>query len=299
MMGSVELAFDMETKDPDDALTLAIIATHPAVSLDAVTVNPGTREQIGVVRRILARAGAEDVAIGARDSAARTDAVSAFHRDWLGATTPADPDAPAHELLAGTLARRPDTVILSGAPLHNVRDLLRHHAGVRVRRWVAQGGFAGDNLVPASQRLDKFAGRTASESHNFGANKKATLAVLADPRVELRQLVGKNVTHGVAWDAGLQRRIAALEGATPGLRLAQEAMSVLLASAPGGKLLHDPLAACAAIDPAIMSWVEARVTYAGGRWGAEAAPGSATFVATGVDRAAFLRTLVAPAPWPA
>ena len=291
----MQLAFDMETKDPDDALTLCVLATHPAVALDAVTVNPGTREQIGIVRRLLGRLGVAGVPIGARDPAGTAHAVSGFHREWLGEIAPADPDGPAHEVLAATLRRAPSTVLVSGAPLHNVRDLLRHHEDVRLERWVVQGGFAGDNLVPAGRRLAKFAGRTQAESHNFGANKKATLAVLASPRVERREIVSKNVTHGVAWDASLHASIGALDGATAGVRLAHEAMTVFLREEPSGKLLHDPLAACAAIDPGIVTWAEVDVTYERGRWGAEPAPGSNTFISVDVDRCAFVRTLLAPA----
>lgn len=288
----------METRDPDDVLTLCILATHPAVTLDAVTVNPGTRDQIGIVRHLLGRLGAAGVPVGARDPASTADAVSAFHREWLGAIAPADPDAAAHEVLASALRRAPTTVLLSGAPLQNVRDLLRHHQDVQLERWVGQGGFAGDNLVPEGRRLPRFEGLTTVESHNFGANKRATLFVLADQRVHRREIVSKNVTHGVAWESSLHAKIGALTGATPGLRLAHEAMTVLLREEPAGKLLHDPLAACAAIDPGIVSWAEVKVIYEGGRWGAEPASGSNTFISVDADRLAFLRTLVAPARSP-
>jgi pyrimidine-specific ribonucleoside hydrolase len=259
-----------------------------------VTINPGTRDQVAVVRRILERLDHHAVPVGARDPA-RAGEVSPFHHAWLGDTGRADPDAAAHEVLASALTA--STVLLSGAPLHNVRDLLRAHPDARVDRWVAQGGFAGDNLVPPERRLPKFDGLITTESHNLGANKKATLAVLADDRVRLRQLVSKNVTHATAWDRPLQDRMQALDGLAPGMQLAREAMAVLLREAPEGKLLHDPLAACAAIDPGIVEWAEVTVIYAHGRWGAEPAPGSSTLISVGMDRPAFLRTLVAPATW--
>jgi inosine-uridine nucleoside N-ribohydrolase len=299
MITAMRIAFDMETLDPDDALTLCLLATHPAVELAAVSVNPGSRVQVGLVRRLLERLGAGDVPIGARDPrrASGTE-VSAFHFAWLGAIDARDPDMPAHEVLAQALGRDPATVLLSGAPLHNVRDLLREHPDVRVDRWVVQGGFAGDNVVPERLRLAKFAGKTSTESHNFGANKKATLAVLADPRIRDRRLVAKNVTHAVVWDASLQAEIGRLDAPTVGVRLMHEAMAVYLREHPGGKLMHDPLAACAAIDCAIIEWMEIEVTYGGGRWGAQPASDSGTFISIDVDRTAFLRTLVAPATWP-
>jgi inosine-uridine nucleoside N-ribohydrolase len=290
----MQVAFDMETGDPDDALTLCVLATHPAVTLEGVTVNPGTPGQLAVVRHLLGRLEAGSVPIGARDPASLAQrAVSEFHRAWLGPLPPAQPDAPAHEILASVLRRAPATVLLSGGPLQNLRDLLRHHEDARVERWVVQGGFAGDNLVPADRRLPRFAGHTKMESHNFGANAKATLAVLADHRVRRRDVVSKNVTHAVAWDPQMHAEIGALPTLTPGLRLAHEAMTQYLVTVPSGKLLHDPVAACAMIDPSIITWLEVEITYAGGKWGAEPAPGSDTFISIDLDRDAFQRTLVA------
>src|SRR4051795_7688282 len=185
----------METRDPDDALTLCLLAGHPRVLLAAVTVNPGTPAQIAVVREILGRLGAE-VPVGARVADSTRDDVSPFHRDWLGDLRPARADAVAHELLAEVMT---GTVLITGAPLHNLRLLLNNHPTVEVGRWVAQGGFAGDNVVPPADRLPKFAGSTTQESYNFGHDSKGALLALSSPRVHECRLVAKNVTHGVAW----------------------------------------------------------------------------------------------------
>jgi len=289
----VFLAFDMETNDPDDVLTLCLVATHPSVTLTAVTVNPGTRAQLGVVRRLLEALGRADVPVGARDPGMAGDKVSAFHRTWLGPVPDAEADGPAHAILASAFAAEPSTVLLCGAPLHNVRALTREHPDVRVARLVVQGGFAGDDLVPPERRLAKFEGRTLSESHNLGANKKAAQSVLADPAFARKELVSKNVTHGVLWDPAFHQAIAAVPTLRPGVRLMHEAMEVYLREVPDGKALHDPLAACAAIDPSIIDWAEVAVRYEGGRWGAERAPGSGTFISVGVDRDAFFAVLTA------
>ncbi len=39
--GPVCVAADVETQDPDDMMMLALMSTHPGLTLRAVTVNPG------------------------------------------------------------------------------------------------------------------------------------------------------------------------------------------------------------------------------------------------------------------
>ncbi len=53
MQHKLPFHFDMETADPDDSMTLAVLATHPKVHLVSVSVHPGGTDQIGVVRHIL------------------------------------------------------------------------------------------------------------------------------------------------------------------------------------------------------------------------------------------------------
>jgi inosine-uridine nucleoside N-ribohydrolase len=289
----MDLLFDMETRDPDDVLTLCLIATHPDVQLRGVTVNPGTPAQIGVVRHLLKRAGREDVRVGARTPNADREAVSPFHRTWLGAVPAAEPDALAHELLAELLTQWPDAVLLTGAPLHNMRLLLNHHPEVMIQRWVTQGGFAGDNLVPPHLRLAEFEGMTSCLSFNFNGDKKGTLLALGSERIRRRDLVSKNVTHGVIYDASFHDRLASHRTATAGLALIHEAMGHYLATEnPAGKMLHDPLAACVAIEPAIATLVEVEVVYTEGRWGSRPAAGTNTFITIDVDRERLFATLV-------
>lgn len=290
----VRIVFDMETRDPDDALTLCLLASHPRVDLRAVTLTPGTKLQIGLVKEILRRLGIR-LPIGARQPDSPADAVSSFHFDWLGHVAAAEPDDLAHALLAATLRDNPDGTLLTGAPLQNLRLLLRHHPESRLQRWVAQGGFAGDNLVAEPDRLARFAGRTRCESYNFGHDAKGALAALNSRQIAERRLVGKNVTHGVAWDAALQQTLASQTSASPGLALAHAAMAIYLARQPMGKLLHDPLAAVAAIDPAAFTWREATVTQRNGQWESQPASGTQTFVAVAIDRQRALATLFAPA----
>jgi pyrimidine-specific ribonucleoside hydrolase len=273
----------METRDPDDVLTLCLLASHPAVELAAVTVNPGTRAQVGIVSHLLERLNV-DVPIGARTPERDDGAVSAFHETWLGSVPHASAAAPAHELLAATFLDGRASVLLTTGPLHNVRQLLQRHPAAEVPRWVAQGGFAGANLVAPADRLPEFGDAVTRESFNFGHDSKGALLALTTGRVATRELVSKNVTHGVVWDAALQREVSNRAELSLGLRLVVNAMRTYLRERPSGKALHDPLAAAAVVDSGAFTWAEVEVYRDQGRWGARAARRTNTVISVAVDR---------------
>jgi inosine-uridine nucleoside N-ribohydrolase len=238
---------------------------------------------MGVVAEVLRRSGAPPVLTGARTPGAAREAVSPFHFEWLGDVRPLRAVALASEVLAEAFRAHPTAVLLTGAPLHNLRLALRAHPELRIERWVAQGGFAGDDLVPPSRRLPKFAGRALCESHNLGGDDKGALLALASPQIALRQLVSKNVTHGLAWDRAFHEQIQPHCAERAGVATAFDAMSRYLADHPEGKLLHDPLAAVAILEPALFTWEEVEVIHARGQWGARAAKETGTFITTSVD----------------
>lgn len=53
MKPPMKFVFDMETADPDDVMTLCMLATHPRVNLQAITVSPGGPDQVGLIKHIL------------------------------------------------------------------------------------------------------------------------------------------------------------------------------------------------------------------------------------------------------
>ena len=60
----VPLVIDIETGDPDDLLTLIAVACHPKIELRAVTVTPGSHEQLAMVKWVLQQLNVEPVALG-------------------------------------------------------------------------------------------------------------------------------------------------------------------------------------------------------------------------------------------
>ncbi|WP_244894058.1 nucleoside hydrolase [Planobispora rosea] len=295
---TLDLLLDLETQDPDDILTLCLVATHPAVRLRAVTVTPGSPAQVGLVKLVLGRLKRHDVPVGADNPATGKDHVSAFHHRWLGSAAAAAADASPAELIARTLRHHPEATLLTGGPLRNLGRLLGEHPQARLSRWVAQGGFAGDNVVPPGHRLPKFDGRLTCPTFNFnGEPRAARLALSSGDRIGRRELVSKNVTHGVVYDRRFHERLRPVRDRSAGLALLFDGMEHYLRKKPGGKLLHDPTAACVAVDAAIATWAEVEMVQdESGAWGALPAVGSGTFITVGIDHERLFQTFVGETP---
>ncbi len=361
------IVFDMETGDPDDFLTLLLLLGHPEVELRAVTITPGSRFQVGLVRRALAWFGV-DIPVGARNIAHPKTCVSEWHARAYGPIEPSDAAEPAADVLRTCCDDK--TTLVTGAPLHNLGDAIKL-AGFHVGRWVAQGGFAGEGVVPAERQLSKFRGLATCPTYNLNGNPKAALRALKYPGIGERYFVSKNVCHGVVYDNEFHDTVAAFTKESQSLRLIWKGMDVSLrrkgamlsgerityrtdaevetdpvrligidgtqlgivsrAEAltqaraancalvevapqacpvvcrlmpprvtqakqpcePTGKKLHDPLAACCAIDSSIGTWAEVELYRSRGEWGSRLAHGTNTWIITDYDRDKFVEVFTA------
>ncbi len=262
------VAFNMETADPDDVFTLCILAGHPQVNLVGVVVTPGAYSQIALVKHVLDRLGF-DIPVGARKPEHPKECVSAFHYKWLGnkMKTPTC-DGSGAEVLNMLYNKHSDLRILSGAPLVNVYDFLSTHTA-NLEEIVVQGGFAGDNIVPPEFRLDKFEGKETCPTFNLGGDKQAALYITEDKYNQLKTqyYVSKNVCHGVVYGQKMHEKVRPHKNKRAGLEMLYEGMSVYLRDKPNGKLFHDPLAACALIDKRVCLWAPVKLFYQKGEWG--------------------------------
>lgn len=285
----MNVLFDMETGDPDDAVTLCFLIAHPHIKLRAVTVTPGTDEQIGLARYILKATEHEDIPIGSYRPGYDKDCVSIFYRRWLGNFDAVSPDAEGHQIIRQTLEEYPDLVIITGAPLKNFGAL---EVSQPIEKWVAQGGFAGNNVVPPQYRLPKFEGMLFCPTYNFNGGPKEALKMLNDVPVNERYLVSKNVCHGVIYDQEFHEQLKPQQHLHAGYELIYKGMDLYLSKKKAGKKFHDPLAACVAIDSDICIFREVKLVRKGGKWGSELSEGSNTFISIGVDQDRFRKTFL-------
>lgn len=282
----IDIHFDMETGDPDDVMTLCFLTSHPLVNLTSVSVTPGTDEQIGLARHVLKLCGHGHLPVGSHRPGYDKECVSRFHNGWIGKFNPASADAEGHEVIAESLRKYPELTILTGAPLKNFTDL---DPEIRIPRWVAQGGFAGDNVVPPEHRLPKFEGMDTCPTFNFNGAPKVALRMLSSSNIEQRLLISKNVCHGMVYDREFHEQMEPHRFDSAGLDLVYQGMEKYLQKRPEGKKFHDPLAACVAVDPSIVEFREVEMVRRKGKWGAELKSGTNTWISIVADRERFIK----------
>lgn len=152
-----------------------------------------------------------------------------------------------------------DTTLVTGAPLHNLGAAVLLD-GFCLGRWVPQGGFAGEGVVPRELQMDKFAGKTTMSTWNFGGNITAAKAALSSAAIKRKVLVSKDVCHRVVYNNELhagfgeavdKARAQEMERRAVALGMLHAAMDTYLKLNSGGKKMHEPLALATALDESV------------------------------------------------
>lgn len=281
--------WDMETQDPDDFLTLLLLLGHPKVNLKAITITPGSRDQVGLVRKALSWFE-RDVPVGAFNLEHPKSCVSQWHYSAYGNAPPSDDAESGPELLMRLCDE--STTLITGAALKNLGGALRRaEDSFCLGRLVAQGGFAGEGVVSSEKHLPKFRGLTTCPTFNLNGDSKSALLALASPHIHERRFVSKNVCHGVIYDQTLHEKFAAVKDQSLSLELIYKGMERYLRKSPAGKKFHDPLAACCAIEEQIGTWSEVELYREKGEWGSRLMADTRTWIITEYDPERFVQVL--------
>lgn len=293
----MKIIWEMETGDPDDYLTLLFLIGHPKVELIGVNVNPGSWDQVSVVKQAFKRFGVQNVPVGAfLDKDDDTSRVSGWHYKTVGLNkTRVAPDMDGARLLYDLFTE--DVTLVTGAPLKNVGKWLREYEPrTGLGRIVVQGGFAGEGVVPSELQLEKFSGKTRVPTYNLnGAPKEAEL-LASYPGFKQKLFVSKNVCHGVWFDKEIKEAMYIKLREISKVRkhknlMLQRYMNTFVNKCRDGKKLHDPLAAVCAIDPSVGVWEKVDLGRIKGQWGSVLNPDSDLDIIIDYDREKFIEVL--------
>lgn len=290
----MNVIYDMETQDPDDLFALAICCSHPKINLRAVCVTPGSARQIGLIKHALEQLNRTDVEVGSFNLFHPKDCVSPWWDSFLGHLYySAEECAEGWEVYDRVLKDFPDAVLITGAPLKNLGQFIKNYDLFQLYKWVGQGGFAGDNVVPKEYRLEKFSGMKTCPTFNFNGDPKSALAALSSECIRERRLISKNVCHGLVYNHDMHDKMKEYKDKSIGLNFIYRGMDHNLRKHPNGKKFHDPLAVCAAINPDIIEYREVEIYRKRGKWGSEPKIGTNTWISIRADHNLFFETMVA------
>jgi inosine-uridine nucleoside N-ribohydrolase len=213
-------------RDPDDLFAIAYLVAA-GVSVRAVLISPGDRDQVAICRLLLDRAGVS-APIGVAKEKRTSRSSGGVHADLLkrhGRPLEADADGPGAAVLADTLARHPDCELFVIGPVSSAAAHLRQ-APDAFRRATMQGGFLGYHQhAHAGPQVEKFVGADWQDTFNLNGDRTAADVFLAAPIAD-RRMVGKNVCHTVWFDAAVRDR---LRPQSPAAEFFSEAADLLLA----------------------------------------------------------------------
>ncbi|CAF0737804.1 unnamed protein product [Adineta steineri] len=292
--GRLQMIFDMETGDMDDFATLLLLLGHPMVNLKAITVVPGTPDQIGFIRHVLSLFGRADMPLGVFNMNAKP-ALSGFHYKVY------DPALIQESRVAldgaDVLLTHCDenTILVCGGPLSNVGKAIKT-GQFKVGRLVVQGGFAGDNIVPEKKRINRFRGLITAPAFNLDGDIESTMAVLRCTSIDEKFFVSKNVCHKVHYTRDTHKDLGSIKNKSLSLKEIHRVMGIYLQRSDiYGKIFHDPFAACCAIDPTIGEWrdVELYRDENTNEWGSRIVAQPNIKIIVDYNRTKFLDTLFA------
>jgi inosine-uridine nucleoside N-ribohydrolase len=174
----LNVIWDMETSDPDDFLTLLLLLGHPMVKLKAVTIMPGSPHQVGLVREALSWFN-DDIPLGSFNITHPNECVSHWHYKSYGNIEPSTEAEDAAQLILSLCDEQ--TTLITGGPLRNIANAIKlgnnTHKPLKAKEIVAQGGFAGEGVVPEEKQMKKFKGLNTAATYNLSHHKSARVVL--------------------------------------------------------------------------------------------------------------------------
>jgi len=281
----IPVVYETETGDPDDMFAIAYIVSRPEWELVGLTVNPGSVQQIKTMQALCRELEVSPL-IGSFDISHQKASSRGIWLDMCDISNYSGvPDGSGEEVYTRLISDYGSRlIIISGAPMKCMGQFFKNNPDAEIDLWVAQGGFAGDNIVPPKHRLKKFEGMTECPTFNFGGCQEA-INLLENTNIKKKILVSKNVCHGVIFNRSVLDLYT--PGENIGLNFIYRGMQKYLARKSGGKKFHDPLACVVALcevlgldQPLHFEQVEMYKTK--GKFGCVRSGSSNTFISTGM-----------------
>lgn len=257
-------------RDADDFFALCyLLSTN--VNIKAITISPGDKDQVAVVKFILNYLGIS-IPVGSAKPCRDKKSVGGVHPKILrryNSPERCEPDGLGKEIILDTLKSYPDCELFCIGPLHNVGDFLIDNPSVAISRCTMQGGFASYELFEPETKLEKFNSMITCPTFNLGGYKRGAIALTTTSQIGEKLFAGKNVCHSISCTPEILHEKSALAKDCPSMNLFLETLELFFESGAPYKCFHDPTAAVCMLHPEIGTWINGTLYYEEGKWGTE------------------------------
>lgn len=224
---STKVIFDMETFNLESLFCLALLISFKEIELKAVTLYPGTLEQVGVIRDLLEKLNIKNCLIGGITQTNKerinnlAEKLSLLHGYDLSMVDKSYynyvsakkdyADNTQQNIINEVIKKNKKVHILSGAPLLNISNAIIANKEFKVDRLFIQGGYIGNNfenneLNPAFQR------KKSCYSYNVNEDYKAFEFIKNNSRMfNSIVMIGRNITHKFNYDLKFHREFFKLK----------------------------------------------------------------------------------------
>lgn len=300
----VKVFVDIETGDPDDIMALIYLLGVESIEIVGITLLPGSQKQIDLVKYILSKfSGKQDIPIGSYNydnSNLSPWYFKAFGEipSYKDKTIPID----AYKLMLKYCDE--NTILFTGAPNKNLGKAIEN-GKLTLNTWMAQGGFAGCNVVPEEYILEKFKNKVTFPTYNFGGSVKETEKALKYDGIKKRYMCSKNVCHNVLYDDQFKYMMESYiknnnnknTNKYISIKLIYDSMHKGYGNRKdkGDKKMHDLLPAVCISYPDVCEWAEVEPYHEqrrGGNWGSNPKEGTNTFISINYNKKLFLECLL-------
>lgn len=291
--------FDMETNDIDDYLTLCFLCSHKEVNLLGVGINPGSPEQVGIVRYVLEkhnkniRIGVPDIYFrNIRPLAKDNAVVNPMHFNIIGKVPYSAKAENVSDMMKDIITKYPDTIVLTGGPLVNLSKTVQKYPNLIIENWYGQGGFAGINVIDKKDELPKFKDKILCRTFNLGVSPKDSLIVVNHKNIKNKHLISKNVCHGMFYNRELHDKLNSYKKDNIGLNMIYEAMKIYVEKKKKDKLIHDLLACATIFNDKVCVFKEVELYFEDNMWGSKISKTPNVNISVSVNKEEFYKTFL-------
>ena len=293
-----KIILEIETGDIDDTIALIYALMNPNIDVLALCVYPGSRPQLGCIQKLLQYINYKKPLVLSSFDSNKEFYPSVLYERVYGKYSSYDgPLLSATDTVIKLGKEHNDITFVSLGPPKVLAAALKKDEGIKVDRWVAQGGFAGVGVMDEDKILEKFKGLVECPTWNLGGAVKEAKYMLRDDRIGIKNFVAKNVCHGIVYDTEFHKK---LQKAAKMNSFASYFVDIMEKAYGKGKSMrkkiHDILPLMTCTHGNICTFREVHLYYNKKKsaWGSYLAGGTNVFISVDYDKELYWDLLVDP-----